>query len=368
MSAGDNTSKNAIKVQLGGGRGYPVIVGSGVLAQAAQYAAPRNVIITNPTVRALYADALMDALRGGGREGVILTIGDGEAHKNMNTLQQLLDDMLALPLGRDDGVIALGGGVVGDVAGFAAAVYMRGISLLQIPTTLLAQVDAAIGGKTGVNHPGGKNLIGAFHQPRAVLADINTLATLPARERRAGLAEVVKYGLLGDAAFFARLEAQPDALQNGDAAALEEVIAASARHKAAIVSADETEHSGQRALLNLGHTFAHAAEAVCGYGEWLHGEAVSFGLVAAARLSEKITGFAAADTARIIALLTALRLPVRAPAGAAVDELLAAMGVDKKNKGGQKRFILMRGIGDAYQSDLGEAPDRAVREVLEDLQ
>ena len=354
-----------IRVELSGGRGYPVLVGSGVLQQAAQYAAARNVVITNPTVQAHYGDALLDVLRQDGKEAFVLVMEDGEVHKNMHTLQQLLDDMLAQQLGRDGGVIALGGGVVGDVAGFAAAVYMRGIALLQIPTTLLAQVDAAIGGKTGVNHPHGKNLIGAFHQPCAVLADINTLATLPAREYRAGLAEVVKYGLLGDAALFARLEAQQAALLRGDdPALLEEIIALSAQIKADIVAADETEHSGKRALLNLGHTFAHAAEAVGGYGEWLHGEAVAFGLVAAARLSEKTNGFAAADTARIRNLLTALQLPVCAPPALSSDTLLAAMGLDKKNIGGQKRFILMREVGDAY---VGEAPDNAVREVLEEL-
>ena len=354
-----------LAVELAHGRGYPVLVGAGALREAGAHAAAVSALITNPTVYDLYGEAVLQSLAKSGKRAFVLKIPDGEAHKNMHTLNELLDAMLAQQLGRDGGVIALGGGVVGDVAGFAAAVYMRGIALLQIPTTLLAQVDAAVGGKTGVNHASGKNLLGAFHQPRAVLADTETLASLPPREYRAGLAEVVKYGLLGDAAFFERLEAQVTALQKGAPAVLEEVIATSVQAKARIVAADETERSGQRALLNLGHTFAHAAEAAGGYGNWLHGEAVAFGLVAAAKLSEKVCGFAAAETARIRALLAELELPVHAPAHAAPADLLAAMAMDKKNADGEKRFILMRRIGDAF---IGTAPDAAVREVLEDMQ
>lgn len=354
-----------LRVELAHGRGYPVLVGDGALQQVAEFAPAHSILITDGKVGGLYGEALLHNLQQSGKQVVMLQMQDGEAHKNMDTLQHLLDGMLAQQLGRDGGVLALGGGVVGDVAGFAAAVYMRGIALVQIPTTLLAQVDAAIGGKTGINHPSGKNLIGAFHQPRAVLADTATLATLQAREYHAGLAEVVKYGLLGDAEFFAALEAKQSALLQRESGVLEEVIAASAQAKADIVAADETERRGKRALLNLGHTFAHAAETVCGYGTWLHGEAVAFGLVAAAKLSVKICDFPAAEVARIRALLAALQLPVHAPAQTSPAALLAAMAMDKKNEDGGKRFILMRRIGDAF---LGSAPDAAVLEVLEDMQ
>ena len=355
----------SISVRLSGGRTYPVQVGSGALAQVAHHAADVNAVITNATVHALYGEQLLNALRQGGKAAFVLTMPDGEAHKNMHTLQTLLDGMLAKKMGRDGGVIALGGGVVGDVAGFAAAVYMRGIPIVQIPTTLLAQADAAIGGKTGVNHTSGKNLIGAFHQPRAVLADSDVLRSLPPREYRAGLAEVIKYGLLGNADFFSFLEKHRQAIAAGEATVLEDIISASVQMKADIVTADEEERSGQRALLNLGHTFAHAAEAVISYDGWLHGEAVAFGLVAAAKLSEKICGFAPADTARIIALLADWELPVRTPDSATPDALQAAMGIDKKKSGGKQRFILMHAIGSAF---VGNAADAAVREVLEDMQ
>lgn len=355
-----------ITVNLAGGRGYPVLVGSGILAaQAAQHAAPVNILITHPPLYDLYGKTLQAQLEAAGKKVFALTVPDGEASKSMPALQDLLGDMLATGMGRDGCVIALGGGVIGDLAGFAAAVYMRGVPAVQLPTTLLAQVDAAIGGKTGVNHAAGKNLIGAFHQPRAVIADTAVLASLPPREYRAGLAEVVKYGLLGDAEFFAYLEDSSGAIGSRDADALQHIIGTSAQMKADIVAADETEQSGRRALLNLGHTFAHALEAVCGYGALLHGEAVAIGLVAAAALSEKICGFSAADTARIRKLLAALQLPTQAPENIPPARLLEAMGMDKKNSGGEKRFILMRRIGEAF---VGAAPDRAVLQTLEELQ
>ncbi|MCH9757985.1 MAG: 3-dehydroquinate synthase [Proteobacteria bacterium] len=356
---------HTITVNLSANRAYPVLIGNDVLAQTANYAAPVNAVITNQTIYDLYGERLNKILKDAGKKANFILIADGEQHKDIHSLQTILDQMFACQLRRDSGVIALGGGVIGDLAGFAAAVYMRGVAVVQVPTTLLAQVDAAIGGKTGINHSSGKNLIGAFHQPRAVIADTSTLASLPAREYSAGLAEVVKYGLLGDAKFFSFLEQQQQAIVAQDSETLEQIISTSAQSKATIVAADETEQSGQRALLNLGHTFAHAAEAVCGYGEWKHGEAVAFGLVAAAKLSEKICDFAASDTARIIALLTALKLPTHAPKNVTAAQLLTAMGLDKKNVTGGKRFILMRGIGDAF---MGEADNALVLQILEGMQ
>ena len=353
-----------ITVGLAHNRGYPVLVGGDALTRAAHYAADVNALITNPTIGDLYTTPLLAALESAGKKAVMLTVPDGEEHKNLTTLERLLDEMVAASLGRDGGVIALGGGVICDLAGFAAAVYMRGIPVLQIPTTLLAQVDAAIGGKTGVNHPRGKNLLGAFHQPCAVIADTAVLASLPPREYRAGLAEIVKYGLLGDADFFAFLEQQHDAIRRRAPDILEQLICTSVQTKAAIVAADETEQSGRRALLNLGHTFAHAIETISGYGVYLHGEAVAIGLVMAARLSQQVSGFSAADNDRLAALLTALDLPTRLTGSITAAELLTAMTVDKKNVAGHKRFILLRRIGDAY---LDSATDAQVMTILEDM-
>ena len=341
---------------MGGGRDYPICIGAGALALTAKYAPPHVAVVSNPTVFSLYGDAIKNALQEAGKKSFTIMVDDGEAHKNMRSLGRILDAMTAAGLARDGGVIALGGGVIGDLAGFAAAVYMRGVAVTQVPTSLLAQVDAAIGGKTGINHPQGKNLIGAFYQPRAVLCDTTVLSSLPKREYCAGLAEVVKYGLLGDAAFFEWLEQNAVALAARETAAVLHVLEQSARAKADIVVADERESSGRRALLNLGHTFAHAVETKLGYGEWLHGEAVAAGLVAAARLSEQTSGFAAAETARIISLLSALSLPTDIPSQISSDSLLAAMELDKKNLHEGRRFVLMRRIGDAYLDFVGDAP------------
>jgi 3-dehydroquinate synthase len=277
----------SVHIELGE-RGYPILIGSGLLDQPAvlgQAVAARDVlVVTNETVGPLYLDALRRGLEGK-RVGVAV-LPDGEQHKTLATLAQVLDAMVGQRLNRDACVVALGGGVVGDIAGFAAACYQRGVDFVQVPTTLLAQVDSSVGGKTGVNHPGGKNLIGAFHQPRAVVTDLATLATLPVRELRAGLAEVVKYGLIEDAEFLGWVERNVPALLDLDAEALAHAVRRSCEIKAGIVAADEREQ-GRRALLNLGHTFGHAIENALGYGEWLHGEAVGVGMLLAADLSQR---------------------------------------------------------------------------------
>lgn len=341
---------------------YSVTVGEGVLDGMGAAALPRQlVVVSNPTVFDLYGARLLAAM-GGGRDISAALIDDGEAAKNLATIGELMDAFTAAGLRRDGGVVALGGGVVGDVGGFAAAVYMRGVGFWQVPTTLLAQVDAAIGGKTGVNHAAGKNLIGAFYQPRGVFCDTGVLATLSAREFAAGLAEVVKYGLLGDAAFFGWLEANAAAIARRDGGALRHIVCRSAQIKAEIVAADEREVDGRRALLNLGHTFGHAIEQALGYGEWLHGEAVAAGLVAAARLSERLCGFAAGDTARVVALLRRFGLPVAAPPRLAADSLMTAMKLDKKNTDARRFFVVMDAVGAARLRAVDDAA--LLREVV----
>ncbi len=272
-----------------------------------------------------------------------MLIPDGEAHKSWDTLHDLLTRLLELQAERSTTLVALGGGVVGDIAGFAAAIYQRGMRFVQIPTTLLAQVDSSVGGKTAVNHPLGKNMIGAFHQPDAVLIDPDCLRTLPAREVAAGLAEVIKYGAIRDAAFFGWLEGHVDRLLARDPAALEEAIAVSCRIKAGIVAVDERE-SGERALLNFGHTFGHAIEAAQGYGNWLHGEAVAAGMAIAARLSQRRGALAAGDTARLVDLLQRSGLPVAAPA-MPLERWLKLMAQDKKVADGAIRFVLLEALG-----------------------
>ena len=286
----------------------------------------------------------------------MLLIPDGETHKNWNTLHDLVTRLLEMQAERSTTLVALGGGVVGDVAGFAAAIYQRGMRFVQIPTTLLAQVDSSVGGKTAVNHPLGKNMIGAFHQPDAVLIDIDCLATLPARELAAGLAEVVKYGAIRDAAFFAWLESHLDRLLAREPAALEEAVAVSCRIKAGIVAADERE-TGERALLNFGHTFGHAIEAAQGYGNWLHGEAVAAGMVIAARLSQRRGMLPAGDAERLVDLLRRSGLPVAAPS-LPLARWMSLMAQDKKVAEGAIRFILLEALGwaviagDVAQDDL----------------
>lgn len=336
---------HTITVDLGDRR-YPVLIGSGMIGGydlSPFLAGPHCLVVTNVTVAPLYFERLRPSL--GGRIVEVLRLPDGERHKTLASAERVIDALVGMRAGRDATVVALGGGVVGDIAGFAAACYMRGIALVQVPTTLLAQVDASVGGKTGVNHRDGKNLIGAFHQPHAVLIDTDVLDTLPDREFRAGLAEVIKHAVIADAEFFAWLEANVDALLDRDAAALGAAIGRSCEIKARVVAADEKEQ-GVRALLNFGHTFGHAIEQALGYGEWLHGEAVAAGMVMATALS----GIDAQPGRRLCALLEAAGLPV-APPDDCRGRLRAAMEVDKKNRQGKLRFVLLHEIGDAYQSD-----------------
>ena len=331
--------EHTVTVELGE-RSYPILIGSGLLAgnyDLAQFVGGDCLVVSNMTVAPLYAEALRECL--GGVAVDVLALPDGEQFKTRATLDVVLDRLVELGATRDTTVVALGGGVVGDIAGFAAATYMRGVGFVQVPTSLLAQVDSSVGGKTGVNHAGGKNLIGAFYQPRAVLIDTATLATLPDRELRAGLAEVIKYGAICDLGFFAWLEDNMAALTARDAGALGQAIRRCCELKAEVVAADERE-AGRRAILNFGHTFGHAIERVQGYGDWLHGEAVAAGMVMAARLSD-VDGIE-----RLVALLEAAGLPVTPPDIAAAD-WMAAMGLDKKARRGQLRFVLLDALGAA---------------------
>jgi 3-dehydroquinate synthase len=335
-----------LTVELGA-RSYPIYIGRGLLGQAGlldRHLRGRDaLVVTNTTVGPLYEARLRGMITQGRVASVVLP--DGEAHKNLVTVETVLDALVENRLARDGVVLALGGGVVGDIAGFAAAIYQRGIDFIQVPTTLLAQVDSSVGGKTGVNHPGGKNLIGAFHQPLCVLSDSATLDTLPDRELSAGLAEVVKSGLIADAAFFDWIDARSADLVGRDADALHHVIRRACEVKAEVVAADEREH-GRRALLNLGHTFGHAIELCAGYGEWLHGEAVAAGIAMAARFSQRLGWLPARDAERIARVLAALKLPLAPPAVSA-GELLAAMAMDKKVLAGQLRLVLLPSIGKA---------------------
>jgi 3-dehydroquinate synthase len=354
-----------LEVELGD-RSYPILIGPGLIADPACYGAAirgrQVLVVSNETVAPLYLDALLAGLAGFDCHRVILP--DGEQYKTLDTLNLIFDELLTARLARDVTIVALGGGVVGDMAGFAAACYQRGVDFVQVPTTLLAQVDSSVGGKTGVNHPRGKNMIGAFHQPRAVIADTDTLATLPDRELAAGLAEVVKYGLIRDPAFFDWLEANRTRLLARDADALAEAIERSCRNKAEVVAADERE-SGQRALLNLGHTFGHAIEAGMGYGAWLHGEAVAAGMVLAAELSARLGWLDAEDVQRTRALLAGFALPVDPPTALGTERWLALMAVDKKVQAGQLRLVLLRGIGHAAVT--GDFDPAVLRGLLDDI-
>ena len=335
-----------IEVGLGE-RAYSIHVGAGLLDDGASWRpslrGPRALVVTNETIAPLYLDRVRARLDGITHAALVLP--DGEAYKTLESCARVFDALAMLGAGRDACVLALGGGVIGDLAGFAAASWMRGIDFVQMPTTLLAMVDSSVGGKTGVNLPAGKNLVGAFHQPRAVVADTTTLATLPDREYRAGLAEVVKYGAIGNEAFFEWIEANADALASRDEAAVVHAVTTSCRHKAAIVARDEHER-GERALLNFGHTFGHALETEGAYTTLLHGEAVAIGMVLAARLSGRILDAPASDTERLVRVLAALGLPVEPPASDP-QRLLGHMRMDKKNLGGRLRLILWRGIGKA---------------------
>jgi 3-dehydroquinate synthase len=331
-------------------RSYPIVIGERLLADSelvrAHVSARQVLLVSNTTVAPLYASALQEALAG--RQLVEAIIPDGEQHKNLTTVSRVWDVLMANRFGRDAVVVALGGGVVGDLAGFAAACYQRGIDFVQIPTTLLADVDSSVGGKTAVNHPGGKNMVGAFHQPRAVIIDVSLLGSLPEREYRAGLAEIIKYGLICAPDFFTWLETQMPRLRARDAGALIEAIHRSCAIKAEFVARDERE-TGERALLNFGHTFGHAIEAVTGYTEWLHGEAVGAGMNIAASLSQRLGLLGAADLQRIQALLAAAGLERTAPQCGA-GRALEYMGIDKKVKAGRVRLILLQRIGQAFIS------------------
>ena len=356
-----NAAPLEIAVELGLRR-YPIWIGAGLLRDSARWreALPgRHVlVVSNATIAPLYLDRVLAGLGNAALSTLILP--DGEGYKSLDSSALIFAALAEMKASRDACIIALGGGVIGDLAGFAAACWMRGIACVQMPTTLLAMVDSAVGGKTGVNLAQGKNLVGAFHQPRAVVIDTDTLATLPPRELAAGFAEVVKYGALGDAEFFVWLERHADALLAREPALLAQAIAASCRHKAAIVARDETEQ-GERALLNFGHSFAHALETVAGYGNLLHGEAVAIGMLLAARLSAHLGRAPLADAERLSALLARLQLPTAIPAGIDADALLAAMLLDKKNLSGRLRLILWRGIGQAeIVPDVSELAIRAV--------
>jgi 3-dehydroquinate synthase len=350
---------STIRVALGE-RSYDVVIGEGLFDRADALVRPvlgrpAVFVVTDDHVAARHADRLEAALaRGGIATARRIVVPAGEASKSFDQLGRLLDALLEAGCERNDTIIALGGGVIGDLAGFAAAILRRGVAYIQVPTTLLAQVDSSVGGKTAVDSPRGKNLIGAFHQPRLVLADIDTLATLPARELRAGYAEVVKYGLLGDAAFFAWLENHGAAALAGDTAARRHMVATSCATKARIVAADERE-TGDRALLNLGHTFGHALETAAGHGDaLLHGEAVAIGMALAFTLSARLGLAPAEDAARVIRHLAASGLPT-AMAGAARDgwtgqRLAAIIAQDKKVRDGRPTLVLARGIGRAFLS------------------
>ena len=347
-----------------GDRAYPIHVGPGLLAASALWRPAlrgRHVlIVSNDTVAPLYLERVVAGLEG--LRHAALVLPDGEVHKTLDSGARIFAALAALGATRDATVIALGGGVIGDLAGFAAACWMRGIDFIQMPTTLLAMVDSSVGGKTGVNLPAGKNLVGAFHQPRVVIADTATLATLPAREYRAGLAEIVKIGAIGDAGFFDWLEARAEALAAREEDDLVRAITHSCAHKADVVARDETEQ-GERALLNFGHSFGHALEAECGYGVLLHGEAVAIGMLQAANLSAALGQAAAADTKRLQALLARIGLPTAAPPHLDPDALLARMALDKKNRAGRLRLILWRGVGNAFIAEGVDAD--TVRTVLD---
>ena len=358
-----------ITVELGARR-YPIQVGAGLIAKAGALLKPIAKgpvpVVTDSHVAALHLEPLLASLKGAGIAAREIVLPPGEGTKSFGELEKLCGALLDLEVDRGGLIMALGGGVIGDLVGFAAGILKRGVDFVQVPTTLLAQVDSSVGGKTAISVRQGKNLIGVFHQPRLVIADIATLATLPKRELLAGYAEVAKYGALGDADFFAWLEANAAKALAGDEAALTHVVAHSCRMKAAIVARDERE-AGERALLNLGHTFGHALEAATGYSNrLLHGEGVAIGMVLAFRLSERLGLSPAADTARLITHLKSVGLPttiaeVRGPRPD-VDTLLAHMAHDKKAKDGRIVFVLAKGLGKTFTT--AEVPAEALRAVL----
>lgn|SRR5690554_1785513 len=337
-----------LEVSLGD-RSYPIHIGNGLLTKAElllpHLKRKQVAIVTNTTVAPLYLDTLSKTLIDAGVSVIPIVLPDGEAYKNSETLNQIYDALLQNRCERSTTLIALGGGVIGDLTGYAAATYLRGVPFIQVPTTLLAQVDSSVGGKTGINHPLGKNMIGAFYQPQVVLADIDTLKTLPKKELAAGMAEVIKYGLIRDQDFFEWVELNITKLNELDPEAMRYAIYSSCQNKAEVVAADERE-SGERALLNLGHTFGHAIENAMGYGVWLHGEAVAAGTMLAADLSRRLGWLSTEDVERMRRLFIAAKLPVDAPA-LGVDRYLELMGLDKKVVDGKIRLVLQQGIGNS---------------------
>jgi 3-dehydroquinate synthase len=351
-----------VNVDLGE-RAYPIHIGTELIGKselfAPHIAGSSVMIVTNTTVDPLYGDVLRQALAPLGKKVATVVLPDGEAYKNWETLNLIFDALLTEHADRKTTLIALGGGVIGDMTGFAAACYMRGVPFIQVPTTLLSQVDSSVGGKTGINHPLGKNMIGAFYQPQAVIADIAALRTLPARELAAGVAEVIKTGAIADAAFFDWIEANVDALNRCEPDALAQAVKRSCEIKASVVAADERE-GGLRAILNFGHTFGHAIEAGLGYGEWLHGEAVGCGMVMAGDLSVRLGHLDDAARKRLVAVITAAHLPTRAPAlGEA--RYMELMKVDKKAEAGSIKFILLKRFGETL---ITTAPEDIVHETL----
>jgi len=356
-------SSATLRVELGS-RGYPIHIGAGLIDRAELFApivsGRTAAIVTNDVVAPLYAERLERALASAGSRTLRIVLRDGEAFKTWESLNAIYDALLASQADRRTVLVALGGGVVGDLAGFAAATYQRGIAHLQVPTTLLAQVDSSVGGKTAINHPLGKNMIGAFHQPGAVIADTATLATLPPREFAAGLAEVVKYGAIRDRDFLAWIEANAERLHARDPEALAHAILCSCEIKAAIVAEDERE-AGVRALLNFGHTFGHAIETGAGYGAWLHGEAVAAGMVMAAELSSVMGHLKKTEVSRVRDLLRRAGLPIKGPA-LAPERLMELMALDKKAAKGKTRFVLLESIGRAVLR--GDVDEGRVREAI----
>ena len=347
------------------GRSYPIYIGERLLNQAELIARhlpqKRAALITDTTLAPLYLDKVVEGLQKAGVTVTQLIIPAGEQHKSWQSLNSVFDTLIRHRCERKTALIALGGGVIGDLTGFAAATYLRGVPFIQIPTTLLAQVDSSVGGKTAINHPRGKNMIGAFYQPLAVIADMSALSTLPAREISAGLAEIIKYGLIGDVEFFEWLDQNMEALVARDGTALAHAVKRSCENKAKVVAADEREETGERALLNFGHTFGHAIETGLGYGAWLHGEAVGAGMVIAARVSCAMGLLKQADVERIIKVVARAGLPVVAP-DLGFEQYMSLMGIDKKVEGGKIRFILLRSIGTAFMT--ADVPQSALKQAL----
>jgi len=352
-----------VRVALGD-RSYPVHIGRGLLARGDLVASAipqrRVAIVTNETVAPLHLDRLAAALGAAGVTCIRIVVPDGEDHKDWRTLDAVFEELLAHRCDRQTALVALGGGVIGDLAGFAAATYQRGVPFIQVPTTLLAQVDSSVGGKTAINHPRGKNMIGAFHQPLLVLADMDTLATLPERELRAGLAEVIKHGAIRDAELFAWLETNIERLRARDPDALAHVVRRSVEIKAEVVARDERE-SGERALLNFGHTFGHAIESGLGYGTWLHGEAVAAGMVMAGELSTRLGLLDGSSAARLRRLIDRAGLPVLGPRLGA-ERYAELMAVDKKARSGRNAFVVLERLGSA--AIRADVPSEAVTATL----